>query len=200
MILFRAASGSALLAALRFLVHGRPRASFGFLFGHAAMFVAFFDVLGLSPRGNVVPANESPGRNKMALAFDRQSVEQGLQLWTEPVAAERPQWNEACACQLLCVWNTIEVWARRAPDYRPPNNQAYSRQGLGYWTNFPRANLSVWNGQPSFRARAMTECLLRLSATEVLSALAPLATYDRIRSSSSGVHGFESLCMSKFRL
>src|SRR5258707_195438 len=41
----------------------------------------------------------------------------------------------------------------------------------------------------------MTACLLRLSAAEALTALAPLATSDRIRSSSSCVHGLQSLCM-----
>jgi hypothetical protein len=140
MILFRAASGSALLAALRFLVHGRPRASFGFLFGHAAMFVAFFDVLGLSPRGNVVPANESPGRNKMALAFDRQSVEQGLQLWTEPVAAERPQWNEACACQLLCVWHdrSLGSASTRLPTAK---QSSVFPPGVGVLDQFPARQL-----------------------------------------------------------
>jgi hypothetical protein len=69
----------------------------------------------------------------MALAFDRQWVEQGLQLWTEPVAAERPQWNEACACQLLCVWNTIEVWARRATHHQTIK-RIPARGCWGYWT------------------------------------------------------------------
>jgi hypothetical protein len=48
MILFCTASGSALLAAVRLLVHGRPGASFGFPFGNAAMFVAFLNVFGLA--------------------------------------------------------------------------------------------------------------------------------------------------------
>jgi hypothetical protein len=42
-----AATAAALFAAAGFLVHRGPRAPFGFVFGHAAMFVALFDVFSL---------------------------------------------------------------------------------------------------------------------------------------------------------
>jgi hypothetical protein len=48
MIFLSPSSGATLLAAVGLLVHGRPGTPLGFLFGNAAMLVAFLDVLGLA--------------------------------------------------------------------------------------------------------------------------------------------------------
>src|ERR1700692_3863509 len=73
--------------------------------------------------------------------------------------------------------------------YLLPCTSGCGRQGLsGVLAHFFRAALIVWKGQPNLRGRPVTKPLFRLSAAETRIALAPLATRDRIRSSSSGVH------------
>jgi len=42
------AAGTALFAAVRLLVHGRPGAAFGFLLGRSALLVTFLNVLRLA--------------------------------------------------------------------------------------------------------------------------------------------------------
>jgi hypothetical protein len=48
MIFGASAAGAAFLSAVRAFVHGRPSAALGHFFRQAAVFVSFFDVLGLS--------------------------------------------------------------------------------------------------------------------------------------------------------
>jgi hypothetical protein len=88
----------------------------------------------------------------------------------------------------LAPFHGLAMWASHT---HPVPSQRGHLAVIDQPLSFSRVAFIVGNGQPSFRARLVTETAERLRAALARRALTPFAARARSRSSSSAVHCFE---------